>query len=237
MKKGGNSPRILFITGTDTGVGKTLLTGLLLHHLRENGVRARAAKPFCSGGTQDVVFLNEIQSGELTLRQINPFYFSEPVAPLVAGRKHNKLVRLPQVLTHLRKLSAGCELLLVEGSGGLLVPLGEGYSVADLIAHLGCDVLVAAQNKLGTINHTLLTVRCLQNFMRPRNQWVKNIKVVLMNRGRTDESCSTNGKILRELLAPVPLLELPFLGRNAFSVTVVKKKCKKIAKTLASIFE
>src|SRR6187402_963088 len=104
MKKGGNSPRILFITGTDTGVGKTLLTGLLLHHLRENGVHALAAKPFCSGGTQDVVFLNEIQNGELTLRQLNPFYFRDPVAPLVAGRKHHKLVSLAQALTYLRKL-------------------------------------------------------------------------------------------------------------------------------------
>jgi dethiobiotin synthetase len=237
MKKGGNSPRILFITGTDTGAGKTLLTGLLLHHLRESGVRALAAKPFCSGGTRDVVFLNEIQNRELTRRQINPFYFRDPVAPLVAGRQRNKLVPLPQVLTHLRKLSAGCEVLLVEGSGGLLVPLGEGYSVADLIAHLDCEVLVAAQNKLGTINHTLLTVRGLQNFMNSRRQGGKNIKVVLMNHGHTDESCSANGKILRELLAPVPLLEVPFLGRNASSVTVVQKKCKKIAKTLASIFE
>lgn len=237
MKEAGNSKRILFITGTDTGVGKTLITGLLLHHLRVNGIRALAAKPFCSGGNQDVVFLNQIQDGELPQKQMNPFYFRDPVAPLVAGRRHNKLVRLSQALAHLCKLSAGCDVLLIEGSGGLLVPLGEGYSVADLIACLDCEVLVITQNKLGTINHTLLTVKHLQDCSHLRQQGLTNIKVVLMDRSRPDESSSTNGEILRELLAPVPLFEVPFLGRNACSVTLVKKNHKKIAKTLASIFE
>ena len=88
-------PRIVFITGTDTGVGKTLLTAMLLAHLRDCGVNALAMKPFCSGGTTDLHVLNEIQGNELTNAEINPFYFTEPVAPLVAARKHRQKIKLP----------------------------------------------------------------------------------------------------------------------------------------------
>ena len=80
-------PRIIFITGTDTGVGKTLLTGLLLHHLRQSGCHALAMKPFCSGSRADAEFLHAVQDGELTLDEINPFFFAEPLAPLVAARE------------------------------------------------------------------------------------------------------------------------------------------------------
>ena len=231
MKKTWEPARILFITGTGTGVGKTLLTGHLLHHLRKTGVRVKAVKPFCSGGTRDVRFLSQIQEGELQKEVITPFYFKEPIAPLVAERIHQKFIKLPQVLAHLRSLSVGCEILLIEGSGGLLVPLGEGYFVADLVAQLGSEVIVVAQNKLGTINHTLLTVRHLQCLKNRRT----GIKVVLMGTAKSDDSSGSNGEILREFLAPVPLFEVPFLGRNACTVTAVKKNRKKIAKTLASI--
>src|SRR5581483_3100804 len=82
--------RILFITGTDTGVGKTLLTAMLLHHLRVAGRRTLAMKPFCSGGRDDVELLHALQDGELTADEINPFYFSEPTAPLVALRRRHR---------------------------------------------------------------------------------------------------------------------------------------------------
>src|SRR5258705_11852752 len=86
--------KIIFVTGTDTGVGKTLLTGLLLHHLRQSGCHAVAMKPFCSGGTADIEFLDAVQEGELDPAEINPFYFSEPIAPVLAARKHHRNIRL-----------------------------------------------------------------------------------------------------------------------------------------------
>jgi len=237
MKKRGNSAKILFITGTSTGVGKTLLTALLLHHLREAGIRAAAIKPFCSGGTQDVCLLRQIQDRELPESEVSPFYFKEPVAPLVAERIHKKFIRLPQVLAHVRKVAASCEVLLVEGSGGLLVPLGEGYFVADLISSLACGVIVVASNQLGTINHTLLTVRYLQSRNTFYGKGENHLKVILMDRSSGDESSSSNEEILREFLAPVRLVKVPFLGRNACSLRAVKKNGRKIAKTLASIFD
>ena len=115
--------RIVFVTGTDTGAGKTLLTGLLLHHLRQNGCHALAMKPFCSGSRADVEFLRAVQDDDLTLDEINPFFFAEPVAPLVAARKHNRLIRAPEVLRRIKGLAAQCECLLIEGIGGVMVPL------------------------------------------------------------------------------------------------------------------
>ncbi|MCX6928449.1 MAG: dethiobiotin synthase [Verrucomicrobia bacterium] len=125
--------RIIFITGTDTGVGKTLLTGLLLHYLRHSGCHALAMKPFCSGSRADAEFLHAVQENELTLDEINPFFFSEPLAPLVAARKHQRSICLSSVLRRIRSLASRCQCLLVEGIGGVMVPLGEGFCVADLI--------------------------------------------------------------------------------------------------------
>src|SRR2546426_834034 len=79
--------KILFVTGTDTGVGKTLVVASLLYHLRQRDVSALAMKPFCSGSRADVQLLQRIQDGAVTNEEANPFYFREPVAPLVAARK------------------------------------------------------------------------------------------------------------------------------------------------------
>jgi dethiobiotin synthetase len=221
--------RIIFITGTDTGVGKTLLTGLLLQHLRRNGCHALAMKPFCSGGRMDVDLLHAVQEAELTPDEINPFHFSEPVAPLVAARKHHRSIRLQEVLRRIGNCVQRCECLLVEGAGGLLVPLGEGYNVADLITRLNCEVIVVSRNRLGTINHTLLTVRALQR------AGINAIKVVLMSVGSGDESSPSNPLILAELLGRVPVLPVGFLGRNPLRPEAVKARQKIVEKILAAI--
>ena len=221
--------RIIFITGTDTGVGKTLLTGLLLHHLRARGCHALAMKPFCSGGLGDVNFLRAVQDKELSTREINPFYFKPPIAPLAAVREGASPVRLADVLRAISDIVRRCEVLLVEGSGGLLVPLGEGYSVADLIAKLNCETIVVSQNRLGTINHTLLNVRALQHL------GISGISVVLMGARKKDVSTRTNAALLGELLGGVPLHTISYLGDKNFRVSALKKSCEKIEKSLAGI--
>jgi len=227
------SARIIFITGTDTGVGKTLLTGLLLHHLRTGGHHALAMKPFCSGGTADVDFLSAVQDGELTLKEINPFYFSEPVAPLVSARKHKKRIALAEVLDSINKVAARCETLFIEGSGGLLVPLGENFSVATLIKTLKCEVIVVARNRLGVLNHTLLTVDAL------RHMGCRQIKIVLMGEKCPDVSARTNSMILSELISQsllnTEMFSIGFIGENATSLKAVKDSLKKNKKMLASI--
>jgi dethiobiotin synthetase len=226
------SGKIIFITGTDTGVGKTIFTALSVHHLRSAGVHALAMKPFCSGGRADVHLLRTMQDAELTEEEINPFYFPEPVAPLVSARIHQREPRisLATAVRAIRKLAARCECLLVEGSGGLLVPLGENYLVSDLIKRLRCEVIIVSRNRLGTINHTLLTAEAL------RNLGVKKLAVALVEVNRSDASSSTNGKILTELLKPVQLFSLPFLGKNPNKSEVLKKSHRKVKKTLARMY-
>lgn len=221
--------RIIFITGTDTGVGKTLLTGLLLHHLRQSGCHALAMKPFCCGGRADAELLRPIQDGELTLDDINPFFFAEPVAPLVAARKHHCSIRVTEVLRRITRVASRCECLLIEGIGGVLVPLGEGFTVLDLVAKLGCGAIVVSRNRLGTINHTLLTIGALQA------AGIEGLKTVLMSSARADSSTASNSQMLSELLAPVPVFELPFLGSNPSRLEALKTSQKKVKKTLAQI--
>ena len=221
--------RIIFITGADTGVGKTLLTGLLLHHLRQSGCHALAMKPFCSGSRADTEFLHAVQDGELTPNEITPFFFAEPLAPLVAARRHDRAIRLPDVLQQIKRVAIRCQCLLVEGIGGLLVPLAEGFTVRDLIARLQCDVIVVSPNRLGTINHTLLTVEALKTIEN------KGLKVVLMSHKNQDASAGSNRRVLTELLAPTPVLPVPFLGANSLRTEAVKRRRKEIQKSLARI--
>lgn len=210
-------------------MGKTLLTALLLRHLREAGVNALGMKPFCSGGTADVELIQAAQDSELPRDWANPFFYPEPVAPLVAMRKCGQTLRMTQVLTKIRRVANQCDCLLIEGSGGLLVPLGENFTVADLVAKLRCETIVVSRNRLGTINHTLLSVEAL------RARGVRQLKVALMEQRVRDESAASNAEILAELLAPTHVVAVPYLGARAAKIGVVKAGAKKIQKTLACL--
>ncbi len=228
-RKGERLAQIIFITGTGTGVGKTVLTALLLRHLRQRGCHALAMKPFCSGGLNDVDLLYGLQDGKLSRDEMNPFYFEEPVAPLVAARKHRRRISPGDVLRRIRAIQRQCECLLIEGSGGVMVPLGESFFVADLIAALDCQVVIAGQNKLGVINHTLLTSGMLALY------GVNRIKIVLAECKPRDWSARTNAKVLAEMLWPMKVIGLPFLGVRANTANAVRINCNKIKKTLALI--
>ena len=217
--------KIIFITGTDTGVGKTLFTALLLQHLRARGVRTLAMKPFCSGGRGDVRLLQSLQRGELTDDEMNPFFFPAPLAPLVAAPR-GRAARFAAVLQKIKLVGSKCDQLLIEGSGGLLVPLGPGYTVADLITKLKCQVIVVARNRLGTINHTLLTVAALERIGIPR----KMLAVVLMSVAKPDESARSNPGVLSELLASARVVCLPYFGRNASTERFVRENCRRFTR-------
>jgi dethiobiotin synthetase len=223
--------RVVFVTGTDTGVGKTLVTGLLLRHLRSRGVRTLAIKPFCSGGLGDTRLLRDLQDRELTQKEISPFCYRKPLAPLVAGRMRRHKNRLSDVVVVVQQMRSKCDCLLVEGIGGLLVPLGEGFCVRDLIASIDCDVLVVASNRLGTINHTLLTVNAL------RDAGIQRINIVLSGVEKKDASSQSNASVLTELAAPHPVMSIPFLGRDAVTGNQIRKNCEKLKKTLARVLD
>jgi dethiobiotin synthetase len=219
--------RIIFVTGTDTGVGKTMFTALLLEHLRGAGHRALAMKPFCSGGRADLELLQALQPGVLRDEIANPHFFRDPVAPAAAWEQRRKPIRFSDALAGIRAVQKRCDLLLVEGSGGLLVPLAKDFMVSDLITGLRCVVIVVARNQLGTINHTLLTVAHLKRLrVRPR-------AIILMDQEKPDHSARTNRKLLANLLPGIPVLEVPCLGSRAAGPATVRRGAKRLKKLLA----
>lgn len=221
--------RIIFITGTDTGVGKTVFTSLLLIHLRNSGVRALAMKPFCSGGTQDLEVYRGIQGEELPAELLNPYYFPEPLAPLVAARKARKKIDRSAVLRTIRAAQEECECLLVEGAGGVLVPIAEDLMLADLIAALRCEVLLVARDKIGTLNHIFLSVEAL------RHRGVRNIKVILVAQKTPDASSRDNRRCIAKSVENIDVFTVSHF-RKVGKSSVTKVTCaKKIKKTLARI--
>jgi len=151
----------LFVTGTDTGVGKTFVTAALLKELRRRGVKAAAFKPIACGesGREDARIYGRIMNDEVTLDVINPVYLRHPLAPSVAARLERHAIDLAKVFAKYKLLAGRYSPVLVEGAGGFLVPIRLGYFVADLARDLKLPLLIVARAGLGTINHTLLTVR------------------------------------------------------------------------------
>ena len=195
-----------FITGTDTDVGKTVLTALLARYLRELGIRVAALKPICSGGRGDARALHAALNGALTLDEINPWHFHAPIAPLLAARRERKRVKLSQVLAHVRTMQKRFDIVLIEGAGGLLSPLGENFDSRDLIAALRATPIVVCLNRIGAVNQVLLTLASL-----PRNAAAK-ARVVLMSPQEPDVSIKTNAGLLAEFFDKERIFSLPWLG-------------------------
>lgn len=222
--------KIIFVTGTDTGVGKTLLSALLLFHLRKKGIHALAMKPFCSGGRADIRRLQALQPGELPDEQMNPFYYEQPLAPYVAA-KSGQHIRLCNAVERIMDIAKKSDQLVVEGSGGLLVPLGADFTVAELIAALDCRVIITSRNRLGTINHTLLTVNALRSLGISQAA----MAVLLMAQRKPDLSAQTNPRMLAKLLHPVRVQSLPFLGSNPHLAGNIRANYPRLRSVLDSL--
>jgi dethiobiotin synthetase len=226
--------RILFVTGTDTGVGKTVCTGWLLYHLRQHRIHALAMKPLCSGDRSDVSRLQQLQKGELSDDQCNPYHFRRALAPGIAARIEKRKVTLRQVMRQIESVACRCDLLLVEGAGGVMEPAGQGFHVMDLIAELACDVVVVGRNTLGTINHTLLTLRALRSVCSDR---VK-LGVVLMNPGKArDPGMRLNGGAIAQSGWANDVVCVPYLGPNPLKTNVMKNNYGIMKKVLARILD
>jgi dethiobiotin synthetase len=197
-----------FITGTDTGAGKTMLTVLLARYLREHGVRVAALKPICSGGREDARALCAALDGALTLDEINPWHFHTPVAPLLASRRERKRIKLSQVLTHAHAVQKRFDVLLIEGAGGLLSPLGESFDSRDLIAALCATPMIVCPNRLGAVNQVLLTLEALPERFRAK------ARIVLMSPPKPDAATASNAKLLAEFFDAKRIFRLPWLGKK-----------------------
>jgi dethiobiotin synthetase len=153
----------LFLTGTDTGVGKTTVGCALVAAFARRGLQVAPMKPCETGDGDDACRLAAAAQRDLDPALVNPYRFRLPASPEAAAAAEGAAVDLQVIAAAYRRLTAGADLAIVEGAGGLLVPLGGGRMMADLAATLTLPVLIVARPSLGTINHTLLTVEAARH--------------------------------------------------------------------------
>lgn len=202
--------RILFITGTDTDVGKTFFSALAVHVLRDCGVNVAGLKPICSGGRADARVLQKISRAGLPLDAVNPWHFRAALAPVLAARREKRRVRLREVVAHVRRVAKRFEVVVVEGAGGLLSPLGEDFDSRDLILALDAQPIIVCPNRLGAVGQALLVLEALPKRAAAR------ARVVLVAPPKADRASRTNAALLEENIGAGRIYAMPwFKGRKA----------------------
>ncbi|MEM3085643.1 MAG: dethiobiotin synthase [Halobacteria archaeon] len=223
--------RGLVIVGTDTGVGKTYVGCALLRALRSRGLRAAPYKPVETGCPRRAgrwfprdasallrasgagAFRRKVPGGAegdpagLDLREVCPFPYRTPVAPALAARLERRPLSLGEMVAGHRRLARRFDFLLVETAGGLLSPLAPRATNRDLVRALGLPAMVVAANRLGALNHTLLTLEALERARVPVGAVVLNHPRLL--RGPAERG---NGRELRRLLGGTPVVEFSRRG-------------------------
>ena len=176
------APHGFFITGTDTGVGKTLLTCALLHAYAGKGKRVVGMKPVAAGASRspgglisdDVTLLRAASNVGAALAQINPYCFEAPVAPHLAAEQAGVVIDLATIASAFNRLAASADLVLVEGVGGFRVPLNRSEDSADLAQHLALPVILVVGMRLGCLNHALLTADAIRAAGLAFAGWIAN---------------------------------------------------------------
>lgn len=227
--------RNYFITGTDTGVGKTLITCALLIKLQAAGVNVAAMKPIASGLievngqwlNEDVAAINAVTRHRFPLRDVNPYCMTEAVAPHIAAASENIRIETSVIADAFMRLRAQCECVLVEGAGGFLVPLNAVDSMASIPLSLDLDVILVVSMRLGCLNHAMLTAEAIRNRSYNLVGWVAN-SVSAQTMPRFDENIASLKQLLgAPLLGAIPHIVSPDNGAfgalssrtNSFSLT------------------
>jgi len=199
--------RFLLVTGTDTGVGKTVFSSAFLSWLRAGGVPSIGFKPVASGGREDAEALWRAQGGDVPLDVVNPWHFPEALAPLLAARRVGCRVRLGAMVDHVKVASRGMEVALVEAAGGWLSPLLEGADAPELCEALRARVVVVAPDRLGVVGQVRLVWQALPAKLRRQAQ------VVLMSPVREDVVTRLNRELLGEYVGADRVHRFPRLRR------------------------
>lgn len=203
----------LFITGTDTDVGKTVITGAIAAAVRQKAVTPGVFKPIATGCrltreglvSEDAEFLSHCSETSLTLNQVNPVRYRDAVTPLVALERTKQPIDWQSLQLAYNNVIAAADLVLVEGIGGILVPLEPDYLLLDLMADMGLPIVVVAASRLGMINHTLMTLK----ICRDRGLSVAGVVVNGYRPEQASLAEETNPRVIKEvgnveILAVIP---------------------------------
>ncbi|WP_456372943.1 dethiobiotin synthase [Methanocaldococcus sp.] len=158
---------MIFVTGTDTGVGKTYVSAILAENLKKMGVNVGYLKPVETGGREDTLTLKNVLKNDDDLDLMNPINLKLPLSPNIAFDVENVHLTLDEIKEKIKNayeiLKNKYDFLIVEGAGGVCVPIKDNFLMSDLIKFLNLDAVVISRPNLGTINHTLLTIEHLRN--------------------------------------------------------------------------
>lgn len=206
-----------FVTGTDTGIGKTLIATALLHKAGESGLTTLGLKPVAAGGidkagefvNEDAWQLKELSSSQPAYADVNPVALRAGIAPHIAAVQENRKLDIAELARHCRDLASTNEFSVVEGAGGWCVPLTEHETMVDLAVAIGFPVILVVGVRLGCINHTLLSVAAIEASGLSLAGWVAN--QVDPDMPAVDENIQT----LRERLAAPLLGRIPYLTEKS----------------------
>ena len=164
----------IFVTGSDTDVGKTFVTAGLAVTLRKMGIDVGIMKPFAAGSPQkkgfkseDVEILSKAAQVSDSENLMNPQFFKMAASPYTASKDLKVKVRVDLVLSNFKKLSKLHSMLLVEGMGGIMTPILKNYFVSDLIKEMRLPVVIVTRTKIGTVNHTIMTCKMCEKYKIP----------------------------------------------------------------------
>lgn len=194
--------RGVFITGTDTGVGKTILTAALARALKNRGMEVAVSKPFASASWQDSRFIKRAAFSTQALRNITPFYFKHPLAPLASLQLEKRTIHVETLPKRLGLSARKHAFWIMEGIGGAAVPITEDYDAMDIPKQMKLPVVIVARLSLGTLNHTALTA----NFIRSKGLRIKGIILNAYPGSRRGLAEKTNPKLISSMTG------LPVLG-------------------------
>ena len=213
--------RLIFITGTDTGVGKTVATAVLGILLQQRGIKVGVFKPVqCAG--DDALFLKKTLGLDDPLELINPIFAPEALSPHLALRRLKIKFDLSKIKRNLKQLVSRYEIVLIEGAGGLMVPLKENYYTADLVRDLKAELIIVSRLGLGTINHSLLTIN-------QAKAYPLKIKGILFSDSKGAKKSlpeQTNAQEIARLSKIKVLGSIPFL--TSFKRNDILKSCRHI---------
>ncbi len=202
-----------FVTGTDTGTGKTLVSSALLHAFAAQGRRVAGFKPVAAGcdadgRNDDAKALQAASTLPLTYEQVNPYCFVPAIAPHIAATQSGGRIEMARILAAYRELAARADVVVVEGAGGFRVPLNGGQDSADLARELNLPLILVVGMRLGCLNHALLTAEAIAARGLVLAGWVANVLDAQMP-ALQDNVAELQKRIAAPLLGVIPKMAEP----------------------------